>query len=127
LLSIRLFSFSKISGKKIKKTVGTIQTVSTDIPSEYSVAVPHFGSKASYRSVLSFAKIDLIYLFKSISLPAVSILLLFCVGMEMYAEIEKGILIPQKYAGSGLMASTINENFHFLGLLIVAYFLNDLY
>jgi hypothetical protein len=45
--------------------------------------------------VLSFAKIDLIYLFKSISLPAVSILLLFCVGMEMYAEIEKGIRIPK--------------------------------
>jgi hypothetical protein len=33
----------------------------------------------------------------------------------------------QKYAGSGLMASTINENFHLLGLLIAAYFLNDLY
>lgn len=127
LLSIRLFSFSNTSGKKIKKSGEKIQTGSTDIPSEYSVAVPHFGSKASYRSVLSFAKIDLIYLFKSISLPAVSILLLFCVGMEMYAEIEKGIRIPQKYAGSGLMASTINENFHLLGLLIVAYFLNDLY
>lgn len=127
LLSARLFSFSNTSGKKIKKPDGKTQTVSTDIPSEYSVTASSFGSKASYRSILSFAKIDLIYLFKSISLPAVSILLLFCVGMEMYAEIEKGIRLPQKYAGSGLMASTINENFHLLGLLIAAYFLNDLY
>ncbi len=47
--------------------------------------------------------------------------------MEMYAEIEKGIRLPQKYASSGLMAVTISENFHLLGLLIVAYFINDLY
>ncbi|WP_228453276.1 hypothetical protein [Chryseobacterium sp. CH1] len=47
--------------------------------------------------------------------------------MEMYAEIEKGIRLPQKYAGSGLMATTISENFHLLGLLISAYFLNDVY
>ncbi|GEN65437.1 hypothetical protein CRH01_00050 [Chryseobacterium rhizosphaerae] len=47
--------------------------------------------------------------------------------MEMYAEIEKGIRLPQKYAGSGLMATTISENFPLFGLLISAYFINDLY
>ncbi len=47
--------------------------------------------------------------------------------MELYAEIEKGIRIPQKYASSGLMATTISENFPLFGLLISAYFLNDLY
>ncbi|WP_284460990.1 M1 family aminopeptidase [Chryseobacterium sp.] len=45
----------------------------------------------------------------------------------MYAEIEKGIRLPQKYAGSGLMATTISENFPLFGLLISAYFINDLY
>ena len=47
--------------------------------------------------------------------------------MEMYAEIEKGIRLPEKFVSSGLMASSISENFHLLGLLILAYFVNDLY
>ncbi|WP_312297752.1 M1 family aminopeptidase [Chryseobacterium sp.] len=127
LLTEKLFSFSDVSGKKTGKPI--IKTSSTPdyTGSEYSVTITGFGQVSSYRSVLSFAKIDLIYLFKSITLPAISIILLFCVGMEMYAEIEKGIRLPQKYAGSGLMAVTISENFHWLGLLISAYFLNDLY
>ncbi|RQO42460.1 aminopeptidase [Chryseobacterium sp. KBW03] len=124
--SLRLFSFSNTSGKKVK-TVGNVHILSETISSEYSTVTPSFNRLNSFRSVLSFTKTDLTYLFKSVAVPAVSILLLFCVGMEMYAEIEKGIRLPQKYAGSGLMAVTISENFHLLGLLISAYFLNDVY
>ncbi|WP_077415507.1 M1 family aminopeptidase [Chryseobacterium sp. JV274] len=126
LLSFRLFSFSNVSGKKVK-TSGPIQLLSETDRSEYSTVSANFGGSASSRAVFSFVKIDLTYLFKSIAVPAVSILLLFCVGMEMYAEIEKGIRLPQKYAGSGLMAKTISENFHLLGLLISVYFLNDIF
>ncbi|WP_336703315.1 hypothetical protein [Chryseobacterium indologenes] len=126
LLSLKLFSFSNTSGKKVK-ILGNILTFSEKNEAEYSTVTPKFNEYSSFRSVLSFAKTDLTYLFKSVAVPAVSILLLFCVGMEMYAEIEKGIRLPQKYAGSGLMATTISENFHLLGLLISAYFLNDAY
>lgn len=126
LLSFRLFSFSNVSGKKVK-TSGPIQLLSETDRSEYSTVSANFGGSASSRAVFSFVKIDLTYLFKSIAVPAVSILLLFCVGMEMYAEIEKGIRLPQKYAGSGLMAKTISENFHLLGLIISVYFLNDIF
>jgi ABC-2 type transport system permease protein len=125
-LSLRLFSFSNTSGKKVK-TLSNVHTLSEINTSEYSTITPSFNRWSSFRSVLSFTKTDLTYLFKSVAVPAVSILLLFCVGMEMYAEIEKGIRLPQKYAGSGLMAVTISENFHLLGLLISAYFLNDVY
>ncbi|PWN59778.1 ABC transporter permease/M1 family aminopeptidase [Chryseobacterium viscerum] len=125
-LSLRLFSFSNTSGKKVK-TLSNVHTLSETNASEYSTVIPSFNRLNSFRSVLSFTKTDLTYLFKSVAVPAVSILLLFCVGMEMYAEIEKGIRLPQKYAGSGLMAATISENFHLLGLLISAYFLNDVY
>ncbi|NIF06837.1 aminopeptidase [Chryseobacterium sp. Tr-659] len=127
LLSFKLFSFSNASRQKVKNEVEKARILSETIPSEYSVASSDFNWEASWRSVISFVKIDLIYLFKSIAVPAASILVLFCVGMEMYAEIEKGIRLPQKYAGSGLMAVTISENFHLLGLLVSAYFLNDLY
>ncbi|AYZ36724.1 aminopeptidase [Chryseobacterium indologenes] len=126
-LSIRLFSFSSFAGKKGKKILKVSDLSSRSLVSKYQPIVPGFGLKAFIASIFSYAKIDLIYLFKSITVPAISILLLFCIGMELYAEIEKGIRIPQKYASSGLMATTISENFPLFGLLISAYFLNDLY
>lgn len=125
-LSLRLFTFSQTSGPKVK-AIGNLLLVSENNASEYSVVTPSFNRWSFLRSVLSFVKNDLTYLFKSTAVPAVSILVLFYVGMEMYAEIEKGIRLPQKYASSGLMAATISENFHLLGLLISAYFLNDMY
>ncbi|WP_347218307.1 M1 family aminopeptidase [Chryseobacterium sp.] len=126
-VSLKQFSFSATSGQKVKKGVHQADYQSKLISIDYAKTEPRFGKLSLLQSILSFAKIDLIYLFKSITIPAVSILLVFSVGMEMYAEIEKGIRIPQKYASSGLMATTIAENFHLLGLLTTAYFLNDLY
>ncbi len=125
--TVKQFSFSNISKQKVKKAAFKNYSQPHFFKSEYSIVQPHFGQVSAIRSTLSFARIDLIYLFKSITVPAVSILLVFAVGMEMYAEIEKGIRLPQKYASSGLMAITISENFHLIGLMIAAYFLNDLY
>jgi len=127
-LTHRLFSFSSASKHgKSKKITSVLPEKSKIVTSNPVISSQHFGRTASFKSVLSYAKIDLIYLFKSIVVPAVVILLVFAVGMEMYAEIEKGIRLPQKYAGSGLMATTISENFHLFGLLVAAYFINDLY
>ncbi|MCT2406754.1 M1 family aminopeptidase [Chryseobacterium antibioticum] len=124
-LTYRLFSFSSVSKQKTKKmTSGSENQNISSI--HYMVSQVDFGKKNVPKSILSFAKIDLLYLFRSISIPAVSILLLFFVGMEMYAEIEKGIRLPQKYAGSGLMTTTISENFPLFGFLLSAYFINDL-
>ncbi|MDV3506703.1 aminopeptidase [Elizabethkingia anophelis] len=127
LLTHSLFSFSGVAAKKFKKGIITLSESTTAGFVEYKIANLNFGNKAGIVSALSFARIDLIYLFKSITIPAISILLLFFTGMEMYAEIEKGIRLPQKFASSGLMAVTISENFHLLGLLIMTYFINDLY
>jgi len=117
------FSFSPASnkGKSSKQSttsssIGTAPLISTNT---------YFDFSQRLKAILSFAKKDCIYLFKSISIIAVSLLLLFNCGMEMYAEIEKGIRIPQKYASSGLMATTIMQNFHLLGMLILVYFVND--
>lgn len=129
ILSYRLFSFSPLSKNK-NKSKSKNQVVSFAFPKNlepFKTATSSFGFISDIKSVLSFAKIDLIYLFKSITIVAVSILLLFFVGMEMYAEIDKGIRLPQQYASSGLMSTTISENFHLLGILIAIYFINDLY
>ncbi|MBB4804929.1 hypothetical protein HNP38_000201 [Chryseobacterium defluvii] len=127
VFTYRIFSFSDSSNRKrSNKTEVSFNSLKVNLK-EYITTSLNFGGTAALRSILSFAKIDLVYLFKSIAIIAVSILLLFFVGMEMYAEIEKGIRLPQKYADSGLMATTISENFHLLGMLISVYFINDLY
>jgi hypothetical protein len=126
ILTYHLFSFTDHSKQKVKKTLQQPE-ITTKSGFSYMVAQTDFGWKNTFRSMLSFAKIDLLYLFRGIIIPAVSILLLFFIGMEMYAEIEKGIRLPQKYAGSGLMATTISENFPLFGFLLAAYFINDLY
>jgi len=126
-VTYRLFSFSNAAAKRTKKNNITISESSVIDFGEYKTTNLNFGNIAGIASTMSFTRIDLIYLFKSITIPAISILLLFFTGMEMYAEIEKGIRLPQKFASSGLMAVTISENFHLLGLLTMAYFINDLY
>ncbi|MCJ8152751.1 aminopeptidase [Chryseobacterium sp. SSA4.19] len=129
LLTYRLFSFSSFSKNKTKnknkKQITTGCFRHTSVP--FTTTKSAFGCNSNIQSVLSFAKIDLIYLFKSITMVAFAILLLFFVGMEMYAEIEKGVRLPQQYASSGLMSTTISENFHLFGMLIAIYFINDLY
>ncbi len=119
------FSFSPASGKrKSNKQKNTSSDTSTI---QLISASTYFDLPQSLKSILSFAKKDCTYLFKSISIIAISILLLFNCGMEMYAEIEKGIRIPQKYASAGLMATTIIQNFHLIGMLILVYFVNDVF
>ncbi|UQB69346.1 ABC transporter permease/M1 family aminopeptidase [Epilithonimonas zeae] len=127
VLTYKLFSFSPPSQNK-NKSKNKVASISFNKNLKpFTTAKSSFGFISDIKSVLSFAKIDLIYLFKSITIVAISILLLFFVGMEMYAEIEKGIRLPQKYASSGLMSTTISENFHLFGMLIAIYFINDLY
>ncbi|WP_417197431.1 M1 family aminopeptidase [Bizionia sp.] len=126
-LGYRLFSFSKKrTGKGQKKT--TLDIYHTAVKLE-NVKTPqlYFGDFSTFKTGFSFAKIDLIYLFKSISVFAVSLLLVFYIGMEMFADIDKGIRLPEKYAGSGLLATSISKNFHLFGLLVLVYFINDLY
>ena len=125
--SYRLFSFSTKSSKKtLKKLEFKVSHTSVKLKNLITPKL-NFKRIMSFKSVLSFSKIDLIYLFKSITIVAVSILLVFYIGMEMYAEIDKGIRLPEKYANSGLLATSISKNFHLLGLLILVYFINDLY
>lgn len=125
--SYKFFSFSRKQSQKAKKNVKAKEVNS--ILNLKSIKTPklNFGSVMDFKSALSFTKLDLIHLFKSVIIAAVSLLLIFLIGMEMYADIDKGIRLPEKYATSGLLATSISSNFHLFGLLILAYFVNDLY
>lgn len=93
----------------------------------FQVTATQFGPRQQTLSIFSFAKADLSYIFKSIPLVMASLLLLFFLGMEIYGDITQGIRIPEQFASSGLIASTITENLQRLGLLLVVYYVNDIY
>jgi ABC-2 type transport system permease protein len=85
------------------------------------------SNKVKLQSLFSFVKINWIYVVKSIPFILIILSLLFGIGMEIHAEIEKGVRLPQKYASSGLMVSTIIQNFYVLGALILVFYGNDLF
>ncbi|WP_417238909.1 M1 family aminopeptidase [Bizionia sp.] len=126
-ISYRFYVFNKTTSKKELKRkkdnvkAGIIRLTKVKIPAL------NFGFKSELNSIISFAKVDLIYLFKSVTIVAVSMLLVFFVGMEMYSDIYKGIRLPDYYASSGLLATSISQSFHLLGTFILVYFINDMY
>jgi ABC-2 type transport system permease protein len=126
LLFICAKRFSFIKKGLPKKPKIAAPTRSTAILPYQSAPVYH-NRKTKIAALFSFVKINLIYVAKSIPFVLTALILLFAVGMEMYAEIEKGIRIPQKYATSGLMASTIIQNFYFMAIIVVLYYSHDLF
>lgn len=124
-LGVRSFSFLPVYRKKQKKEYKSEVKENRHIP--FKTAGTLFNLKTRWKATFSFMKMDVIYMFKGIPLIAVSILLLFYVGVEMFGDIDMGIRLPQQYASSGLLAQTINETFYFVGSLVTVYFVNDIF
>ena len=125
LMSAKRFSFFET--KKFKKSKSRLSNQATPISSVYTPFNTTHDFKAQVKALFSFIKMDLTYVLKSIPFVVTAIAMMFYVGMEMYAEIEKGIRIPQKYASSGLMVSTIIQNFHILCMIAVLYYAHELF
>lgn len=123
---IRSFSLLPIFKRKTpRQYTSGLETDYKKIPFTTAETLLNLNSKI--KAILSFIKIDVIYIFKSIPLAAVTVLLLFYVGVEMFDDIDKGIRLPQLYASSGLLAQTINSTFYFIGALAIVYFVNDIF
>lgn len=124
-VAAKKFSFTKTNKYK-KNKLGTTVPVNKPV-AVYKKAVTNESLYAKIKSLFSFTKIYLIYIVKSFPFIITTLVILFAVGMEMYAEIEKGIRIPQKYASSGLMVSTINQTFYGLGCMIVLFYAYEIF
>ncbi|WP_028786317.1 M1 family aminopeptidase [Terrimonas ferruginea] len=122
-LGARSFSIHK----KIKKTREPKALAKSETASAYFPVVVNTGKARWLKSLRSYVGLDLKITLRSISFVLSAIVLLFLCGMEMYADIEKGIRLPGKYADSGLMATSISENFYLPAVLLVVYFVYDLY
>lgn len=126
-ISFRFYAANKKTSKKeLKRKQRKVKAAIVRL-AKVKTPVLNFGFKSELNSIISFAKVDLIYLFKSVTIVAVSILLVFFVGMEMYSDINKGIRLPNYYASSGLLATSISQSFHLLGAFVLVYFINDMY
>jgi len=124
-VSSRQFSFSKKQSKlqsKLKENNN-----GSNLNFSYKRTPTQHDAKAQVKALLSFSKIHLTYIVKSIPFILALIYVLFGVGMEIHAAIEKGIRIPQHYASSGLMTTTIIQHFYELGLIIVLYYTFDIF
>ncbi|TDY11376.1 M1 family aminopeptidase [Meridianimaribacter flavus] len=126
-ISYRFYVFNKATSKKVLKRKKLNVKVAIVRLTEVKTPALDFGFKSELNAIISFAKVDLIYLFKSVTIVAVSMLLVFFVGMEMYSDIDKGIRLPNYYASSGLLATAISQSFHLLGAFVLVYFINDMY
>lgn len=123
-ICVKKFTFTKKeTGKKIVK----LEAFTKESIVSYQFTRTYYNGKAQIAALFSFVKINLIYVLKSIPFALTTLILLFAVGMEMQAEIEKGIRIPQKYATSGLMVSTIIQNLYFIAVIVVLYYSHDLF
>lgn len=123
ILAAKRFLISKkAKSSKMNQASGTTSSI---MP--FKFAASEKSAKVKIQSFFSFAKMNWIYAVKSIPFVLIILSLLFAVGMEMYAEIEKGIRLPQKYASSGLMVSAIIQNFYAVGALVIGFYGNDLY
>ncbi|KGD66893.1 M1 family aminopeptidase [Flavobacterium aquatile] len=122
ILATKRFSIiKKVKSIKVKSVPNEVSSL------PFAFVTTEKSNKVKLQSFFSFTKMNWIYVVKSIPFIVIVLSLLFAVGMEMYAEIEKGIRLPQKYASSGLMISTIIQNFYVLGALILVFYGNDLY
>lgn len=124
-VTFKKYSFSK--KVKVRKAVFIPEDEKRYHVVPFQFTAVNDGLKAEFQAFFSVVKINLIYILKSIPFVLIVLALLFALGMEMYAEIEKGIRIPQKYATSGLMTSVIIQNFYTLGVIIVLFYTHDIF
>ncbi len=124
-ISVRKFNFSKKHSKLSSKSKENRHE--DKLSFSYKRTPTQHNTQAQAKSLLSFSKIHLTYIVKSIPFVLALLCVFFTVGMEMYAAIEKGLRIPQQYVTSGLMTTTIIQHFYELGLIIVLYYAFDIF
>lgn len=124
-LSLKKFSFSKKQSTFSSKSKENAQENS--LVFNYIQIPTQHHTQALLKSLFSFSKIHLTYIIKSIPFILALLSVLFTVGMELYAAIEKGLRIPQQYVSSSLMTTTIIHHFYELGLIIILFYAFDLF
>lgn len=79
-----------------------------------------------FRTLATFAKMDIKASIKSIPFLLLIIITLFVVGMEMYGAIEGGVRLPENYVTSTLMINTLLETVPFQFIIAMLFYGSEL-
>lgn len=127
ILFITFKKFSFQTNEKSKKTKPQTIDNKSIVVERLMVLNPSESWRRHLLALFSITKIDLKYIIKSIPFVVICLGFLFFLSMEMFGDIEKGIRLPQKFATSGLLASTIIDEFNLLSLLAIVFYTNDIF
>ncbi|WP_316800879.1 M1 family aminopeptidase [Pedobacter frigidisoli] len=91
------------------------------------IEVRPVGWNYSIQSLWSLVGLELKVLIKSIPFFLIALSLVFYLSMEFYGSIDQGIRLPQQYASSALMVNRILYNLPGLLMIIVLFYVHELY
>lgn len=128
-LSMMTFTFSvdekRRGGAKSKSdNAADGNTVHTSIYQRLEPIVDSF--LYHIRALVSLAALNSRAVLTSTPFLLIALGLVFCVSMEIYGEIEKGIRLPERFATTALMVNVILENFPYLCLPALLFYGNEL-
>ncbi len=124
-IAFKYFSFSIREQKKKRLPTDGYSTIAHHITVYKAVQSTH-GWAMHWASLISFTRIHIKYITKSIPFVLTTIGLLFYVAMEINGHIKGGIRFPERYATSGLMVNRILGGFHGLCLIVILYYANEI-
>ena len=126
MLGFLFYKFQFSLNEKVSRK-SKVEVISNPKIILYKTVITSFSNTKYYlKSILSFIKLDLVFVFKSIPFVLIIIGLGFILSMEIYSEIEKGIRLPEKYASSELMINTILETFPLFCIIVLLFYGNEL-
>ncbi|RKS23171.1 peptidase M1-like protein [Flavobacterium endophyticum] len=125
VFAYRKFSFIVGKDRKSNKKAKEDKTV---LGLEY-VPVPTKNSGGAYslKAGLSFVKIDMESIIKSVSIWIIVLGWCFFFGMEVIGIIDAGRRLPERFATSGLMVSEILKLFPMIGLIVVLFYGSEIF
>jgi ABC-2 type transport system permease protein len=124
LWTYKSFQF-KIS-RKHKRKVAVLNDLKGRNYNYLKATTSSSGRRYSISTILSFLKIDLKSVIKSLPFVLLISIVLFILGMEMYEAIAGGMRLPQHFVTTGLMVNTILTSIPFLLVFAILFYGSEL-
>jgi ABC-2 type transport system permease protein len=124
-VAFKYFTFS-IREQKKRRQSADVSSGTTHPMTVFKAVQPTHGWLMHWASLISFTRIHVTYITRSIPFVLTTIGLLFYVAMEINGHIKGGIRFPERYATSGLMVNRILGGFHGLCLIVILYYANEI-
>lgn len=124
IFCLRFFKFS-LARKKEKRKADISNDVFIKKFDAYAPPTP--GTKEHrLQTLVGFLRLDLKSMVKGIPFKLMLLICVFLLGMEIYSDLDAGIRLPQRYAGTTLMVNNIIKTIPFFCLMCIVFFSNEI-